>query len=101
MVQVLDIIGLALIVVGWWMQIRHLKHGSKELCPKFLKLYIIGVLLLVIGGFAGGMIILPILNLLALVAAGKVLYFSKCGSCCGCEGLMKPKSKPAKKKKKR
>ncbi len=96
----LDYIGLALIIAGWVFQAVHLKKGSKELCPKFVKLYMLGVILLVVDGFMNGLTWLAILNLVALIMAGKVLYFLMKGKACCCcmEKPVVKKAKPAKKK---
>lgn len=91
------ILGLILIIAGWIMQIRHLKKDN-NLCIKFVALYSLGVLLLVIDGFWNGPMWIVLLNLVSLVAALVVLKKLKC--CCKCN-CCQPEKAPAKGKKKR
>ena len=45
------IAGLALIVIGWIIQLVYAFKGKKEIQPRFIIAYAVGVLLLVVDGF--------------------------------------------------
>lgn len=88
-------LGLILIAIGWIMQVRHMRNDNC-LCIKFVVLYSIGVLLLVLEGLWNGPLWMVLLNLVSLVAALVVLNKLKKTCDCKCMGkktAAKPKRK--------
>lgn len=67
------ILGLVLLVVAWVIQFSQVKKGNKEVNKYFLITYSIGLLLIVVDGLMQGLILAPILNLLALLLILAVL----------------------------
>jgi len=63
-------IGLALIIVSWIIQFI---NKSKEISPIFVGVYALGVVLLAIDGFTGGLIELAVLNVVSGVVSLGVL----------------------------
>ena len=68
------IVGLALIVIGWIIQLVYAFKGKKEIQPRFIIAYAVGVLLLVVDGFICEAITIASLNLICLVVAAVVLF---------------------------
>lgn len=70
----LEIIGLLLIAAAWIFQLVHIRRFGNKLCTKFLKLYILGVILLIVDGFINGLTAIAALNLIALALASVALF---------------------------
>jgi len=70
----LDVVGLAIIIAGWIVQISYAEKGEDRISREFLFLYAIGVALLSIDGFMKGLTVLGILNL-ACFAPSMMLLF--------------------------
>lgn len=66
-------LGLMLIIIGWALLYFHLRNNKAGISLKFVGIYSLGVLFLVIDGFIAGMNRLAYLNLLSFVMA--VLVF--------------------------
>ena len=66
--------GLALIVVGWIIQLAYTLKGKKEIQPRFIIAYVMGVLLLVVDGSIAKVTAVASLNLVCLVVAAIVVF---------------------------
>lgn len=65
--------GLALIILGWLVQLVYMWQRKKTIQPWFLVIYICGVALLAVDGFMAGLTMLAWLNLISLAVALLVL----------------------------
>lgn len=61
--MILTTIGLGFIVSAWALQLTHIYQGNRDLHKFFLQIYIVGVVILAIGGRANGLDINAILNI--------------------------------------
>ena len=68
----LSIIGLSIIVIGWIVQF-YLMNKTHKISKLFVALYALGVLFLIIDGFASGLNDLATANLISLIVALAVL----------------------------
>ena len=67
-------IGLAVIVAGWIIQLSHIERGEDGFRREFLFLYALGTSLLAIDAFTKGLTVLGIMNL-ACFAPSMMLLF--------------------------
>jgi|GEM_PF-1006454 len=96
--QIFALLGLTLIIIAWIMQLLATIKGSKSIQPQFVLFYLIGVIFLVIDGFAAGLNDVAFLNIVCLLVSLAVFIrlVSK-----EQEYVKVNKSKPIKKSKKR
>lgn len=69
----LGIAGLALIVIAWYIQAKSVTKTKTLLNKNFVAVYLAGVILLILDGFANGALLTAILNLIVAIVAGWVL----------------------------
>lgn len=62
-------IGLGIIVSSWVIQLLHLYKGQKEIHPHFIGIYIVGTVVLIIGGRDRGLDFAAILNIASAILA--------------------------------
>ncbi|MFA5125981.1 MAG: hypothetical protein WC462_03180 [archaeon] len=63
-------VGLALLVIGWAIQLVHLTKKGKnknEIQQSFMMVYGLGIILIVLDGLLAGQLIAPALNLAVLI----------------------------------
>ncbi len=67
--QIFALLGLTLVIVAWILQLLSTIKGSKSIQPQFVLFYLIGVIFLVIDGFAAGLNDLAFLNLISFLVS--------------------------------
>jgi hypothetical protein len=68
-IHYLPALGLLIIAIGWILQFNSMSKKKKEVKNNFVLAYAVGVIMLIVDGYQGGLYDLAVLNAVALIAA--------------------------------